>query len=302
MNKYASIKKKLMGIFSPYLIVCKMLSTKKIPQWMDIFFWDPSIFLYSYLAVCKERKWQYSLHLYSDSMASYIIECPKIKLFNNCIINNLIKRKCGFYSVEYADFDIYLFKKEYVCYDTKRKIVEIPNIDLKDNKFITNINNIFSYNAMQGVVKEKYILLDQVWDELLVNKETREHLVLLVKNIVGKDNFAVKPHPREKEERYEKMDVNLLEKTIPWEITCINSNATDKIIITTDSSASIMPTILFDISQKVYVVNYLSNQVKERKERILHLYEVLNRAGKSEITIFDSEDEFRKQLMRERNK
>lgn len=288
LNEYNEKKMLALSVVFPNYVVKKMLKKREIPKWDDIFFWNPEYFLYSYLWMCEKKKWNYMLHMYGDAIAGYIKDCPcQYGLFKNSKINTYVMHRYGFYFMGQKGYDIYLFKPEYICYETKRKLVEIPLINTNDSIFIALINKIFHYEAAKCYIKEKYIFFDDVWGEL-DSEEDRKELITSIRKCVGKENFIVKPHPRGSRACYVDLGVTLFEEIIPWEVVCINNNIQDKVFITTVSSAAIMPIFLFGTFQKVYIVNYLKSKVEiENMEKTQKLYVKINETGLGSITIFN---------------
>ena len=65
-------------------------------------------------------------------------------------------------------------------------------------------------------------------------------LVLRIAEIVGKDQMIIKLHPRNKVNRFQEYGFQTMQHTqVPWEITLMDEDITDKILFTISSIALI---------------------------------------------------------------
>ena len=68
-----------------------------------------------------------------------------------------------------------------------------------------------------------------------------------IASYIGKENIAVKLHPRTKANRFSMRGYNVIgQSNIPWEIALMNNDLSDKIFLSNVSTASLSSALLFD--------------------------------------------------------
>ena len=151
--------------------------------------------------------------------------------------------------------EFYLFWPEYLSWQPKGRIIEVPRYFEEDEILKTEFNRIFGYYDTGDSYNYKYIFFESGfmgWENSMLYD-----LLENIAAIVGKENLLVKMHPRNQG------DINLSEKgyfvnkdwEIPWEIIAMNMYLYDKILITNFSQSVITPKLLFN---KKYKAIFLS--------------------------------------------
>lgn len=195
---------------------------------------DPYNQLFYYYLVKSGHRPQ--IHLFEDGLSSYLIDYGK----DDSIWKHSL----------YKEYNFFENIKELLLYDPDLYMVNGVNYTINsiskincENKYICNLfNSIFGKNLLP---KEQYIFLEEpfMWDGITA---TDMDLVDMLAEIVGKENIRVKLHPRNGIDRFSPRGYKIFEQSkIPWEMSIMNSNLTDKIIITISSTAAFTAGLVF---------------------------------------------------------
>ena len=153
----------------------------------------------------------------------------------------------------------YLFNRNAMLWTPDCKIEQIEPISC-EYEFVSIVNKIFDYNNMIDLYDKKYIFFEEGYYADSGYMEDVE-LVEKIAQIVGKENIMVKIHPRNPENRFEKLGYKTNKNTsIPWEVILMNNDFSDKVLITIASSTIINSMALFN---KKIVSYSLINCLKE---------------------------------------
>lgn len=122
-----------------------------------------------------------------------------------------------------------------------------------DNKeFKDKINIIFNYNSIEDQYDKKYIFMEE---SFYADGYKIDDIKLLSKiaQKVGQENIIVKIHPRNSENRFEKLGYKTNKNTIiPWEVIALNQDFNEKILLTIASASILNPIRLFNKDTKAY--------------------------------------------------
>lgn len=114
--------------------------------------------------------------------------------------------------------------------------IQIPLID-RNSRIRKCLNSIFC-NEKKFVYKEKYIFLSCIYDIEGGNPIGELELAKEIADRVGRDNLLVKVHPRDNKEKYNQAGLKVDDNSsIPFEVIQINTDFSDKILITTLSGS-----------------------------------------------------------------
>lgn len=154
----------------------------------------------------------------------------------------VLKRLIGIKVMNGSLSSCYVFNPKLMDWKPCENIIEIPKIDEKDTDFLEKINMVFGYEQLEDTYEEKYIFFEESFyadtgymeDVELVNKIADE---------VGKENLLIKIHPRNPENRFEKLGYKTNKNTaIPWEVIAMNIDISNKKLLTI-GSASVLNTV-----------------------------------------------------------
>jgi hypothetical protein len=234
-----------------------------------------------YNALCHNNK-HIQLNYFDDGAATYSLvtkeyyessNSPKNAL-KKFVFKNILNCKYIYNNVS----NRYLVTPELVewrpdnCND-----IQIATINTNDDEFKKIINTIFDYSSLKDTYDEKYIFFEESFYAETGYMEDVE-LVEEISNIVGKENMLIKIHPRNPENRFEKLGYKTNKNTaIPWEVILMNINCEDKILITISSTSILTPSSCFGKKIKSYSLIKCINNVPKVLQQglaksILNLY------------------------------
>ena len=148
----------------------------------------------------------------------------------------------------------YLFNPEIAVWDDYFEKEKIPYIDENDYPFKEMCNKLFDYSD-SSEYDRKYIFMEEsfVADGYEINDV---EIVEKISDLIGKDNIIVKIHPRNPENRFEKLGYKTNHNiSIPWEVIAMNLSENDEKILVTISSACILnPLMIFNKRIKAYAL------------------------------------------------
>lgn len=91
-------------------------------------------------------------------------------------------------------------------------------------------------------------------------------IVDTVAKIIGKDNLMVKIHPRNPENRFERLGYKTnVDTEIPWEIIALNNDFSNTILITIASGSSITSHFISNVSAKMSILLYDMDEIDREK-------------------------------------
>lgn len=240
----------LVHFFKPKVALKTMLDCKDITIYDDIFFWNPDWIFYHFFKYYKQINHKVNWHIYGDAISQYLIDIPdnSLKYTTKDLKGNLLNFLDKLIwqvplDIGTMNYDFYLFQPERFLTDKHKVHVEIPII-CANGKFVSLLNDIWQYSYVPA--KEKIIYLDTAREGQLDNDDILGVLSKLQDNF-GKDNIIVKPHPRVDLSIYSPLDLNFMDKNIPWELFCMNGGLQNKIIVCEFSSAVCLPYYWFGL-------------------------------------------------------
>ena len=102
------------------------------------------------------------------------------------------------------------------------------------------------------VYDKKYIYFEECYFAETGYMEDVELINTLAEK-VGKENIMIKIHPRNPENRFEKLGYKTNKDTfIPWEVILMNNDFSDKVLIAIGSQTILTPYMLFGMNMKSY--------------------------------------------------
>lgn len=211
------------------------------------------------------------LHLYEDGISTY---CLFKKYYNdmkeyygtdNSIFKVFMRDKVYKKRNVYGNLDeIHVFNPNIMTWNPGCTITGIDRIDPTDVQYKKLINEIFSYENSIDKYDSKYIYFEESFfaDGYRVNDI---ELIQKLANQVGKENIMIKIHPRNPENRFEKLGYKTNKDTsIPWELILLNiDNITNKVFITIASQAILNPIMIFGMQIKAYSLYPCLTQIPE---------------------------------------
>lgn len=178
------------------------------------------------------------IHFYEDGLVSYVYN-----VFEDCKTDILDHESYPPEDrFENNVAEVLLYSPDlYAGGETGIPINALPKLDPEDREFCRILFRIFGSNPLP---REKYIFLEEAF---LKNRQLSTDVRLLdgIAEVVGKENIIVKLHPRNVVDRFTPRGYKVLEaSTIPWELTLLESNMEDKVLLTISSTASVSAKII----------------------------------------------------------
>lgn len=141
--------------------------------------------------------------------------------------------------------NIFLCEPSLYCGLSQVRTIPIPKLSACDHVFSSMLFAVFGQIAMP---EEKYLFFSECFAE--EGYLTNEIEILdAIANIVGKENIAIKVHPRsEKMEKIYRLHGYRLfsDKGVPWELSALSPRFNSKVLMSISSNSSWMPLIISD--------------------------------------------------------
>lgn len=156
----------------------------------------------------------------------------------------MYEKVLGFHNLQQEN-TLYLLEPLLAKEGTQSQLVKIP----KDHpEVLQRAKDIFDYKPIN--VEEKFIFFGQGTEEFIQNSKTYQSIVYDIANIVGKDNFIVKRHPRSKWDEFDD-SIHKLNVEYPWELLESEDFLQNKVLISYSSTACITGKLLFNSNTHV---------------------------------------------------
>lgn len=234
---------RFIGVLNPGQNFRRMLDIDKLPEYTDIFLWNPDRVFYSYYMECKRKKRNLDIHVYGEANAGWFKDSPDIdanyEQYAYKVLNDYVRKHYDYKKVAEMDYDFYMFLPEWSVCEHPHKTVQIPPIDTNDKEFIAYINSIFGYDT-SFKIDEPVIFLGTVPKE----DDSEEHIKDMLQKLadcVGKENFIIKRHPRDGATFYKDMGLKYIQQVFAWDLYCLNNDIDSKIFISYGSSSVMIP-------------------------------------------------------------
>lgn len=286
-NKFKIIK----SIISPEKMFF-YLAGEKFVEYKDIYCWNPTLFLYFYLFEMKKRNKMINLHVYGDAMGAYVCDHPhQGPLFYNKFVMYFLKKKYDYKYIEDFEYDYYVINSEYIAFDSKRHIINIPKYDFSESDFKNDIYELFDFK--QDIdISNKCILLDVVHQEKFSKSEEAMYYIKKLSEIVAPDKLAIRPHPRQNIDVYGSIDFDIISFRAPWELYACNSDMSGKIIITFGSSSAFLPMIFSNVSgYKVICIDFKNSFNTIYSKEWKKFVELINEKNNNAVYLVNTMDE-----------
>lgn len=250
------------GIFRNFL-TCetreKMYAFHQLPQWKKWYF---SLFperyvgdllggeqydrMYFAVASCIAKMMYYEavkkgqhpeIGIYEDAVSTYLYDIEEIAA------------RDGFWHARYGSSrfiknirGLYLYRPELCCLLEKPyPVLQIPPVPQR-GELRDRFEKIFGTFPMP---EQKYIFLEEAFPEDRYPANDVELLELLA-SFVGKEQIIVRPHPRNRMNRFEALGYSIFPKsTVPWEVMLLTNDLSEKVFVTISSNASVTAGLLY---------------------------------------------------------
>lgn len=192
----------------------------------------------------------------SPFIYDYSNEVPSDKAFR-------IYRLLGFrYPVFYTD-RWYFSCPEKMKTLNQNPVYRLKPFDRDDKTFVTLANKVFSYVEDEKIRDADVMIMGESLnaDRRLGNQDADIYREL-IKRYPDK-KFVLKPHPREKEDRFAQLCPVIKAKNIPWELYALNEDFSNKIFTSICCTTMISSKLLYDDEPRcILLYKILKDQIK----------------------------------------
>lgn len=140
---------------------------------------------------------------------------------------------------------LYLFEPTLAKNSENYNFIKIPTDNIE---IIHRAKIIFNYKPTK--IQEKFIFFGQGTQEFVENAKTYQTMVYEIADIVGKENFIVKKHPRSVWDEYDD-SIHKLNVEYPWELLESEDALQNKVLISYSSTACITGKLLYNSNTHV---------------------------------------------------
>ena len=233
-----------------------------------------------YYCLCENAS-DISIHFYDEGTASYVTSISE-RLKKDRIPHTHFGEK----NINFAIKEILLYAPEIKIVHDTCPVNFIPKIN-KNDQYIKDIfNNIFHYHRF---TEKKYIYFEGAsFQDYMVTMDS--DILDNVSKIVGKENIAVKLHPRTKKDRFTRRGYEVMRKeSVPWEIYALNENVENKIFLSNSSTAALTTKTIFDLSTptiNLFKLDLLEKTLYTRQKEFPMIYKMQEKIFNKEKNVF----------------
>ena len=175
--------------------------------------------------------------------------------------------------------------------DSEIPVSKLPAIE-KNAETVRIFNSIFNVSE-DDFIDERVVILDILKSNLLPGEADKlDRIYGSIIDAFGADNVVIKKHPRDASPANPGWKY-YAKKNVPFEIFSLNTDISDKILITVSSTAVTMPKLLFDSEPTVIYLGALVDTVQGSIDKSRRYYEKIGEIyrDKSRFLIPQSVDE-----------
>ncbi len=217
---------------------------------------------------------QVSFIRYEDGFASYTKE--PLPLINTSSGQKLYRLFLG-YDILQKEKELYLLDPSLVednVQNSSFSLQKIPyTLEIMDRVTQTALQ-IFSVKSRS--VKEKYVFLGQGTRNASLNPNTYQSIIMQIADLVGRDQFIMKPHPRGEFDHFDST-IAMYEDASPFELALANQTFRDKVFISFYSTACVSGSLLFNNQNRVIFIYPMAADSFNEKCDYEHYFEKLTK-------------------------
>lgn len=253
------------------------LNIKTIDFYDEILFYNPILDIFAISDYYRQKKHHVKWSCFDEGIFSYNTNLIGGKRYKLCrLIRNMTMR-----------YDPFLHISAFYCMFPQLKtthldweLILVPSIEEDKDKLINVLNAVFDFYPLN---LPQYIYFASSSD-IDGNPYGETEFVLKLANLLGKNNFIVKTHPRDKRSIFQDYSIKTLQESyIPWEVIQLNMNTTSNVLLTLTSGSFISITAMMNEQGKnikgYFLYNthnwnshYYTNRCKEIKSQLDKLH------------------------------
>lgn len=251
INNGNKIKKYLLYLFDRNKIIGNEIQAK----YDEILFNNLNVLTYSVIDELYSKNPNIICSIYDEGFSTYTIR-RKSNIINDFLRKIMFKK-----SINKSIKKIYLYHPYLLCYKSNLQTIKINNLDKKNIQMKKILNNIFDYKKPN--FDKKIIFFEESF--FCDNKSIDDfQLIKDICKVVGKENIIIKLHPRNKIDRFSKLNIDVWkDNNIPWEIYQMNEDYNNKIFMSISSGSMLASKLYFNENIKTY---FLFNCTKKMSD------------------------------------
>jgi hypothetical protein len=197
-----------------------------------------------------------------DGYVSYFTEFGSKKGKARRMLEWMAQKLLGYENIKDYIVGYYFVEPELVTAHLSYPVFRSPKFSRENKELVRVLNHVFGYDDSVKLRKKIYLFEDG--SLFFMNSDEEIDIVKELKEVVNTDDFIVKMHPRRKENRFEALGVDVMEKSsIPWEVIQLNNRFDNCIFMTVASSVAFSSDIYFgDKCHKILFYKCLKNPPK----------------------------------------
>lgn len=180
-----------------------------------------------------------TFHRYEDGFASYTKK--PVHIINTPSGISMYKT-LWHYDICEMEKEILLFQPQMAEKNVDFEKIQIPQTPERIRKITEMAKNIFRFEVK--VPKQSVIFLGQGTENGSENPKTYQRLILKLRDIAGKENFIIKPHPRGTHDDFHG-ELPVYEDSCPFELAIASGAMEEKTLISFYSTACVAGKLLF---------------------------------------------------------
>lgn len=228
----------------------RMLKTNDPFEYDVIFTQGGNYFLKILFGKAKKLNPNLQLKYIEDGLVTYS---------TNDLLNTSVKRQkflniinpYSMFSSPIQEYYVYDPESSQMYANKDKKVYRLPLID-ENNIIYSILKRIFELENKKIILSDKIIFLDQPLQQDGYDINEEGIIELLVSNTINKE-LMVKLHPRTDLKKY-KGKMTALNTTVPWELCFMKYDFSNSIIVSTVSTASFTPNMMFGIDNKIVLL------------------------------------------------
>ena len=228
-------------------VICALKNSKKIAQYQydEVLFTNISLFSKILISLLWKQNKETRFHIYEEGIGTY----SKVYADSDNA-ESLFRKYVDKTGIFQKTDSLFLFHPSFLQWHfPKEKIRQLPSFNEHDTRYMNIVNALFDYAHCEDTYDRKIIFFEESY--LAEHEDVPDiEIVNKMAELVGKENLMIKIHPRNPQNRFEKLGYKTNYNTsIPWELIMLNQSMNERILVTIASGAVINPYLY--IGQKI---------------------------------------------------
>lgn len=152
----------------------------------------------------------------------------------------------------YVKVPLVVYEPQLMTFDNGAPVETMPKISDDDTAFFRAVNTVFGIDQEIKLPQRAIFFEESFLADGLKNNDAE--LITICAEAIGSDQFLLKPHPRNRVNRFQDTDIHTLDSKVPWEVFCMNADLRGKLLLSANSNAAISPHIIFKNAPKTVLL------------------------------------------------